>query len=125
MVAPSLRASGTPRDVTSMLASYKSTRRSLHGRITGTLLVSGSALTFGGFAVDLLFEEGVIGKRADATWLVLAWSTGFCAFALALQPTFKIPVRVMCVLLSIFILVRIPTPTTRASGATAPPTTGF
>ena len=105
MVAPSLRASGTPRDVTSMLASYKSTRRSLHGRITGTLLVSGSALTFGGFAVDLLFEEGVIGKRADATWLVLAWSTGFCAFARALQPTFKIPVRVMCVLLSIFILV--------------------
>lgn len=86
-----------------MFASFSSTRRLLHLRVTSALLFCGLVLGFGGFGFDVLIEEGVIGEKVWATNLQLSWSTGMFAFLLAVQPTFTRTVRMASLVFVIFL----------------------
>ena len=86
MKAPSpdpLRTSSTK------LSTMNSQRSKLHSRITGFCLLLGSVLSFGGFALDALTEEQIIGQKRDASLYQIAWSSGLFVYCIGILPTYS------------------------------------
>ena len=80
------------------LALLASRRHQLHCRVIGTLLTTGVVLGFGGFAADVLMEEGLLGEKKWASSMQIVWSTGMAAFLLAIMPTHATSVQVACLM---------------------------
>ena len=87
-----LRASGTK------LSTMNSQRSKLHSRITGFCLLLGSVLAFGGFALDALTEEQIIGQKRDASLYQIAWSSGLFVYCIGILPTYTRAVVLVAVL---------------------------
>ena len=80
------------------LVLLASRRHQLHCRVIGTLLTTGVVLGFGGFAADVLMEEGLLGEKKWASRMQIVWSTGMAAFLLAIMPTHATSVQVACLM---------------------------
>ena len=79
----------------SRLATLSSSRRRLHNRVTGILLVTGLLLGVGGLTLDNLLMSGAAGNDAVpfASYCQLAWTTGSICCFLSIMPTYARTIR--------------------------------